>query len=209
MPLKRSITAVTCGRFPKCSPAHLPSSLRRHNTVSRLRQHHARLPRVRCCFFILLLGKYTSYLCYLFYIILYKCQHYFVFSVDICTDCIFSASNIQHFVHNSQSYCRLFFLSLRIFDMYRQFGFLPMTSQTSKLCRQSMRMNLPNGSPVFPFYSCFPSNRCKFSTSFAALHKVLSKEVEACRTGKYWLEFQKKLCYNTPASENSLQHDEK
>ena len=123
MPLKRSITAVTCGRFPKCSPAHLPSSLRRHNTVSRLRQHRARLPRVRCCFFILLLGKYASYLCYLFYIILYKCQHYFMFSVDICTDCIFSASNIRHFVHNSQSYCRLFFLSLRIFDMYRQFGF--------------------------------------------------------------------------------------
>ena len=123
MPLKRSITAVTCGRFPKCSPAHLPSSLRRHNTVSRLRQHRARLPRVRCCFFILLLGKYTSYLCYLFYIILYKCRHYFMFSVDICTDCIFPASNIRHFVHNSQSYCRLFFLSLRIFDMYRQFGF--------------------------------------------------------------------------------------
>ena len=97
MPLQRSITAVTCGRFPKCSPAHLPSSLRRHNTVSRLRQHRARLSRVRCCFFM--------------------------FSVDICTDCIFSASNIQHFVHNSQSYCRLFFLSLRIFDMYRQFGF--------------------------------------------------------------------------------------
>ena len=46
-----------------------------------------------------------------------------MFSVDICTDCIFSASNIWHFVHNSQSYCRLFFLSLRIFDMYRQFGF--------------------------------------------------------------------------------------
>lgn len=123
MPLKRSITAVTCGRFPKCSPAHLPSSLRRRNTVSRLRQHRARLPRVRCCFFILLLGKYTFYLCYLFYIILYKCQHYFMFSVDICTDCIFSASNIRHFVHNFQSYCRLFFLSLRIFDMYRQFGF--------------------------------------------------------------------------------------
>lgn len=91
MPLKRSITAVTCGRFPKCSPAHLPSSFRRHNTVSRLRQHRARLPRVRYCFFM--------------------------FSVDICTDCIFSASSIRHFVHNSQSYCRLFFLSLRIFDM--------------------------------------------------------------------------------------------
>ena len=87
--------------------------------------------------------------------------------------------------------------------------FLPMTSQTSKLCRQSMRMNLPNGSQVFPFYSCFPSNRCKFSASFAALHKVLSKEVEACRTGKCWLEFQKTLCYNTPTSETSLQHDEK
>lgn len=97
MPLKRSITAVTCGRFPKCSPAHLPSSLRRHNTVSRLRQHRARLPRVRYCFFM--------------------------FSVDICTDCIFSASNIRYFVHNFQSYCRLFFLSLRIIDMYRQFGF--------------------------------------------------------------------------------------
>lgn len=46
-----------------------------------------------------------------------------MFSVDICTDCIFSASNIRHFVHNPQSYRRPFLLSLRIFDMYRQFGF--------------------------------------------------------------------------------------
>ena len=185
----------------------MPSSLRRHNTVSRLRQHRARLPRVRCCFFILLLGKYASYLCNLFYIILYKCQHYFMSTFVRIVYFQRQASGISSIIPRvivAYSSCLFEFL-ICIANLV----FLPMTSQTSKLCRQSMRMNLPNGSQVFPFYSCFPSNRCKFSTSFAALHKVLSKEVEACRTGKYWLEFQKKLCYNTPASENSLQHDEK
>lgn len=142
MPLKRVYTAVTCGRFPKCSPAHLPEQI------------SAGLIRFPVCGSIVHVFHVsgTAFLCF---------PSTFVRIVYFQRQTSGISSIIPRAIV-AYSSCLFEFL-ICIANLV----FLPMTSQTSKLCRQSMRMNLPNGSPVFPFYSCFPSNRCKFSTSFA------------------------------------------